>query len=149
MTLQDELGPLAGSERIQVVSAHRSDFPLPIEVVYEREPPDKNATLCREYLVDPERCNGACNGVDDTTAICPNAFWGMSKTIERQRVAPGGKVDPEGGYVLRVADRPRAARRNVPIERILVGTSVRVDDADTTNLVNGLAGAVPAKTWKD
>jgi CHAT domain len=148
MTLERELGSLAGKKRIQVVNA-RSDFPLPIELVYEREPPDTDAKLCPEYLADPERCNGACNGVDDTTVICPNAFWGMSKTIERHRVEPGAKVDPDGGYLLRVPDQPRAGRREVAIDRIVIGASGRVGTTDSAKLVKALAGSVAAKTWKD
>jgi hypothetical protein len=148
MTLEDELGPLAGMDRIQVVSAS-PDFPLPIELVYEREPPDEDARLCPEYLVDPERCNGACKGVDDTTVICPNAFWGMSKTIERLRVDPGAAAHPDDGYLLCVADRPRTGRRDVRIDRIVVGASGRVDEVDSAKLVAALAGAVSAKTWKD
>jgi hypothetical protein len=141
MTLEGELGPLAGRDRIQVVSAS-PDFPLPIELVYEREPPDEGAKLCPEYLIDPERCNGACKGVDNTTVICPNAFWGMSKTIERQRVEPGTASDLGG-------DRPRAGRRGVRIDRIVVGASGRVDEADSAKLVTALAGAVGAKNWRD
>lgn len=148
MALEHELGPLAGKERIQVVNA-RSDFPLPIELVYEREPPDDDAKLCPEYLADPERCTGACNGVNDTTVICPNAFWGMSKTIERHRIDPGARVDPDGGYLLRVSDRPRAGHRDVSIERIVVGASRRVGTADSKRLVDGLPGAAPAATWAD
>jgi hypothetical protein len=148
MTLKDELGSLAGIQRIQVVSA-RVDFPLPIELVYEREPPNNDAKLCPAYVADPERCTGACNGVDDTTVICPNAFWGMSKTIERHRIVPDAKVDPEGGYLLRVADRPRAGRRDVAIGRIVFGASGRVSTTDSNRLVKALAGAVNAPTWKE
>jgi hypothetical protein len=148
MTFERQLGSFGGAKSIQLVTAG-SDFPLPIELVYEREPPDEDAKLCPQYLADPGRCNGACNGVDDTTVICPNAFWGMSKTIERQLVDPSAKVDPDGGYLLRVADRPRRGRRDVAVTRIVVGASGRVDTTESAKLVRALAGAVPAKTWKD
>ena len=45
--------------------------------------------------------------------------------------------------------RGEAGRREVAIDRVVVGASGRVDESDSERLVEALAGAVPAKTWDD
>lgn len=146
--LQDELGPIADASRIQVVSA-RPDWLLPIELVYGRPAPDENASICENYLADPQSCNGKCTPEDSTTVLCPNAFWGLSKTIERHRFDPSTDEDPGAGYVLLSLDGPKPGHRDIVVKRTRLGASRRVDQEDTEALVKAIGkGAAVVTSWE-
>jgi hypothetical protein len=98
-------------ERIQVLNQDPDTY-VPLEFVYDRGYPVRDATLCRPGLDALHAGDGACpvcempaTGDERTAApvICPFGFWSLRKIIER--VAPG-----DGGQV----SAPGAARRALP-----------------------------------
>jgi hypothetical protein len=149
--LEDDLGPLRAASRIQVVSA-RGDWLLPIELMYERWAPERGARICERYLADPQDCDGTCAPIEDRSVLCPNAFWGLGKTIERHRF--DWRVDrgsnPRGGHLLLAPDRPRPGRRDLTIRRVRLGASERVsaDDVATTVRKIGRNGRA-VRSWAD
>lgn len=148
-TLEQELGSLRDAERIQVVNAS-SEFLLPIEAVYAHTAPLSDAKLCSNYLDDPARCTGSCTPDGDTSTLCPNAFWGLSKTIERHRYDPKYDDDPGGGYRLYAVDPPRSGQRDIEIDHAVVGVSDRVKAPDASRLINTLgARGAGARDWND
>lgn len=147
-SLETELGPLAGASRIQIVSA-RSDWLLPIELAYGRPAPDEDAAICDRYLEDPAGCDGECTGADDTSTLCPNAFWGLSRTIERHRFDPAVDADPGEGHLLVGLKHPRTGKRDLKITRALFGASSRVAAADNAATVAALGNAVAAAGWEE
>lgn len=77
---------LSKGERLQVISA-RADARLPVEFIYDRAAPAADALLCPHAEVALRR--GACEasscarGDAERSVICPLAFWGLSRVIER------------------------------------------------------------------
>lgn len=66
---------------------------LPLELVYDAEPPRRSARLC-EHATDPpppgQRCDRAGRGV-----VCPYAFWGPTRTVIRDvLLGPGTQRRP-------------------------------------------------------
>lgn len=146
--LEEELGGFADASRIQVVSAHRAWF-LPLELAYSRYAPDPDATICERYLADPAACDGRCSPPSDRSRLCPNAFWGLSKTIEHHHYDPNEEPVLSHGHRL-YDQEPQRGRRDVVIDRILFGASRRVGDDDGAATVAALGHrAAPAKSWKD
>ena len=145
-SLEAELGPLAGADRIQVVAA-RNEWILPLELAYGRPAPDDNAHICDRFLADPKTCDGACTGPDDTSRLCPNAFWGLSKTIERHRFDPTTDEDPGAGYLLLARAQPRPNARTLDVTNALFGASSRVVAKDRTPVVRALLNATDAPDW--
>jgi hypothetical protein len=145
-SLEVELGPLAKAERIQIVAA-RNEWLLPLELAYGRPAPDDSAGICDRFLADPETCNGACTGPDDTSRLCPNAFWGLSKTIERHRFDPQTDEDPGAGYLLLALTQPRPNARTLNVTNALFGASSRVVAKDRTPVVLSLRNATDAADW--
>lgn len=82
-------GPaLKEANRIQIVEVQTETY-FPLEFVYERWAPDDGAPICpgAEDSLPTGKCAASCPkpGSDrETTVICPLAFWGLSKEIERQ-----------------------------------------------------------------
>jgi len=77
--------PLSEVRRVQVVSPYSADF-FPVEYLYDRRPPNKEATLCPTFAAASgtgARCDG-CTAADDGSIVCPLAFWGLNRVIERQ-----------------------------------------------------------------
>ena len=144
------LGRLADAERIQVVSAS-GDWFLPIELAYGRDAPDKDAAVCTRFLDDPSTCGGVtCPAAPTAEAvlkvICPNAFWGLSKTIERHRFDPELEARFKAPTVL--VPPPRAKRRTLSLERALFAASGRVRPADSAPAFAALGlPAATADSW--
>jgi hypothetical protein len=145
-SLEVELGPFTEAERIQIVTA-RNEWLLPLELAYGRPAPDDSAEICDRFLADPKTCNGACTGADDTTRLCPNAFWGLSKTIERHRFDPQADEDPGAGHLLLALTRPRPNARALNVTNALFGASSRVVAKDRTPVVQALRNATDAADW--
>lgn len=81
----DPNGDFSSATRIQLVSM-KSDAVLPLELCYEGPAPDATARLCPGAAVglrdQPTGCGPLCAG-PSAAVICPNAFWALSKRIER------------------------------------------------------------------
>lgn len=145
--LRTELGELGDPVRIQLVTA-RSSWLLPLEAVYEREAPDDDAQLCENYAADPATCTGACTRTPPRRSVCPNAFWGLAKTIERHRYDPDRDPAIADGYTLVASKRPRRGRRDLTVQRALFGASRRVTADDTAATVAALGHeAVAVAGW--
>lgn len=147
--LHDQLGArlrtLETARRVQIVTASSGWF-LPLELAYGRFAPNRDAAICPSWLAGGQACGAGCgSGPTDRSIVCPSAFWGMSRTIERLHY-DGDDLDSE---VLLLAD-PTADAHRLPVGAALVGASARVADADVAKAVNALApSAVRALTWAD
>jgi len=78
---------LAGDGPIQIISAV-ADARLPAEFIYARESPDEGAPLCpnAEESLRSGKCDATClSGAREHEVICPLAFWGVRRVIERYR----------------------------------------------------------------
>jgi hypothetical protein len=138
-SLRQQLGPAFGRlqdlARIQIVTARASWF-LPLELVYERAAPDDDAVLCARWTAgDP--CGDECfaDG-DEYGVVCPSAFWGMSRVIERHWV---DAVDATAATFL-VGASPRNRRKTLPITGALLAASKKVDLADRKLASDALGG---------
>jgi hypothetical protein len=143
--LNDRLSTLAEARRIQVVTA-RGEWFLPIELAYDREAPNDGAAVCENFLRDLSSCGPACPPSLDV--VCPGAFWGLSRTIERHRFDP--ELEEEIGAQIVLVGQPRAKRRTLSLERALLGASARVRPPDLAVALAALG--VPASTaasWED
>ena len=143
-----ELGPIADAKTIQVVTAG-NDWFLPIELAYEREAPNAGAKVCERYLADPATCTGAkCASAADLDVICPNAFWGLSKTIERLRFDPALEDELLGRLAL--VGLPRANRRTLPLEHSVFAASSKVREPRLGSAQKALeAGAKAVASWDE
>lgn len=74
------VGKLDRPGRLQVLSIH-PDKLFPLEFVYDRAFPDKDAALCAA-LRGGRDCDAGC--VNNENTVCPQGFWGMRHVIERQ-----------------------------------------------------------------
>ncbi len=128
------LNAAASADRLQVISA-RPDAVLPLEVCYDGPPPDDAATVCPTDLqMDPAgdcswECPGASRGV-----VCPLAFWGLHKVIERHLHAPAvaRAVTKEGAdfavLQARATSEDRRRREQVGLgDGVLWASSVRAN----------------------
>ncbi len=72
------------AERIQLITT-KSGQDLPIEFAYEREMPDDDAKLCPKAVESLQngKCSADCPAGNESKFICPLAFWGLNRVIER------------------------------------------------------------------
>lgn len=112
------------AERIQIITARPTWF-LPLEFVYDREAPDDDAVMCERWL-DGKECGNTCfpDG-DEPKVVCPSAFWGMSRIIERHWV---DAVDSTATSFL-VGASPKRRRRRLPVDGAVVAASRKVTKA--------------------
>lgn len=142
-----QLGSLAKAKRIQMVSARSSWF-LPIELAYERFAPDDDAVICPKYLDGKTTCDAGCAAVTDRKVVCPNAFFGMQRIVERIAYDPLLHADLDGKFLILVA--PRANDRRLSVELAAVAASSRVRPVDVTGLVTALGQeSIRADTWDE
>jgi hypothetical protein len=104
---------LEKAQRIQVVSSV-ADARLPLEFCYDAAYPSANATMCPNY--SQALGSGSCPSCPGKSSalICPLAFWGLGRVVERHRFdreeerVPGSadfllQLQPDSGKML---DRP-------------------------------------------
>lgn len=75
---------------IQIVSA-RADAVLPLEFLYDFEPPDPGASVCPQHreALEKGRCPARCARTEaPRDHVCPMGFWGLKKVIERHIFDP-------------------------------------------------------------
>jgi hypothetical protein len=93
-------GPaIRDSEYLQIVST-QPDALVPLEFVYEYEPPKDDAQVCPNAIqaLKDGQCPANCVPKDSPAQyVCPLGFWGLSKVIERH-------------LHVGVLDRPAAAK---------------------------------------
>lgn len=78
-----DLQVLADARRIHLTSAKAGSF-FPVELLYDFDPPDDDASLCPDALaaLRTGTCPGGCSA-DRRRYVCPVGFWGLSRIIER------------------------------------------------------------------
>lgn len=126
--------------RVQVVEA-RSKAYLPVEFVYTGKPPKIVAKLCpnakKALAAADGSVHAACEHANDPQHVCPAAFWGFSKCIERH---------PFGQSEQHVFSIPQpGADTLAPFNAAVLAASTRVLAADLTG-VNGVEPAIAAVT---
>jgi hypothetical protein len=139
------------ASRVQLVEA-RSKAYLPVEFVYTGKPPNIDARLCPNAKKALAAADGdvhaACQHANDPAYVCPAAFWGFSKCIERQ---------PFGLSEQHLFSIPQpGADTLAPFKAAVLAASEKVTAADLTG-ANGVEAAIAAVTktvrlarsWKD
>ena len=83
---QHTVSALEAARRIQVVEAVDKAF-FPAELIYSGKPPVPAAQLCPHALKAIEATDNevheACEHRNDKHHVCPMAFWGFNKCVER------------------------------------------------------------------
>ena len=147
----DDDGPL------QVISAV-ADARLPIELVYSRKAPKTTARLCPRAAASLRKgkCDAACSkpGVE-ANFVCPLAFWGVQRVIERHAHNPKlAKV--LAGSAFAVLSEPTESRNSLDLRKGgLVAGSQRVEKAvagglgEICELIGKFTGSTlqPVSTW--
>ncbi len=143
--LEARLAPFASAQRIQIVTA-RAEWFLPLELAYSRHAPDPDAAMCPSWLDGGSACGPDCGGgPENTSIVCPAAFWGMGKTIERVYYTPS--PDEVGNRFLVLAE-PSPSNFRLTVGHAVVGASSKVRNADVLKTLRLLdVGAVQAKDW--
>jgi hypothetical protein len=146
--LEDNLGQLSGSgdpKRIQVVTARAGRF-LPLELVYPRVAPADDAVLCAVWKAGGADCGDDCFASEtDDTVVCPAAFWGLSRVIERQYV----NSTELNARMLLLADPKGTTRKRLTAQHALVAASAKVAPKDVKATLERLgAGTRQASTWE-
>ena len=138
------------ASRVQLVEA-RSKAYLPVEFVYTGKPPNIDARLCPNAKKALAAADGdvhaACEHANDPAYVCPAAFWGFSKCIERQ---------PFGLSEQHLFSIPQpGADTLAPFKAAVLAASEKVTAADLTG-ANGVEAAIAtvtktvrlARSWK-
>jgi hypothetical protein len=113
---------------LQIVS-NVQDY-VPLDFAYTFPPPQPKASLCEHAIAALE--NGACtctfsNDQEKAKIICPLAFWGLSRVIERHKYNTHGSADARD-YIIK--NEPTEGRDVLTIlRRTLFGSSHRVDNS--------------------
>lgn len=149
---------LDGDGPIQVISAVQ-DAILPIELVYARRAPTDTAKICprAQASLRAGKCAASCSKLKDQSKfICPLAFWGVKRVIERHaHNAELRKVATGGSFA--VVSEPTDLRPTLDLRKGgLVAGSQRVGKAVPGGLeeicesVEKLTGSAlkPVSDWK-
>lgn len=121
------IAPYQAATRVQVVEAVTHAY-LPVEFLYSGKAPAPGAKLCPNAATalasgDPE-VHRNCEHAKGRDHVCPAAFWGFSKCIERQ---------PFGLSAAHVFSVPQPGSDAIaPFQTAVVAASKRVDAADLT-----------------
>ncbi|NNE11154.1 MAG: hypothetical protein HKN41_02795, partial [Ilumatobacter sp.] len=127
--IRDDLGldELADMHRIQIVALYAGAV-FPLELVYDGQPPEEGATLCTAWTDAPVGgdCPN-CTDLGDTSVVCPQRFWALSKHIEHHHPESGATDPVSAPFVAREHFRDGSP---IPAPtRALVGASVEVYNA--------------------
>lgn len=143
---------------IQVISAV-ADARLPIELVYSHETPSEKSKLCPRAaasLRDGKKCGASCSKQENQADwICPMAFWGVQRVIERHAHRP--KINKvTDGESFAVVSEPTSLRNELDVLKgALIAGSQKVSKTveggleDICTLVGGITGSplVPVPDW--
>lgn len=143
---------LADCEYLQLVTATPGWF-VPLEFIYPHEPPDDDAQVCPDWLPGGEgKCGGRCIVDDNPKLVCPGAFWGMSRVIERHYRGPrlAGGVSSKEKVDSLTSSEPTAERRRLQLDNPVIAASERVSEADTKSVVEELGeDAAVCANWDE
>ncbi len=156
-------GALARGPRLHVVAA-TPDARMPLEFVYDRDGPRDDAKLCEAGRA--ALAAAAESGADtlpslcvhddgDASVVCPLAFWGVQKVIERHRHdrALRQQVAPGEDFLLR-AEPARDRKPLVILRAAVAGANYRVNKTGMTAVCERLKKATsteisPVAKWED
>ena len=123
-SLRDALGGGNGfhddAAWVHVLAYDQAD--LPFEVIYTHpEPVSRDVPVCASALAGETTCRPDCPDRESAERVCPYAFWGTTKVVERR------------WYVAdRSKNKPPTTRRIPIAARAVVGTSNQTDHEDPT-----------------
>ena len=142
--LADHLERFVDAKRIQIVTARSGRF-LPLELIYHRQAPALDATLCENWVQGSE-CGDHCFAAeDDISVVCPSVFWGMSRTIERQHAS----IASEDGNAFVVSVTPTRNRRTLKVGRSILAASRKVRPVDVGKTAVLIGAAARAENWNE
>lgn len=147
---------------IQIVSA-RADAVLPLEFLYDFEPPDPGAKVCPQHreALEKGRCPARCARTDaPRDHVCPMGFWGLKKVIERhifdpQAAAADRATGADGAEVVLHAVEALDGRDRLDLSAgALVAHSAEVPPDAVTTLISTLGTRLGrpvavVKDWED
>lgn len=137
----------SSADNIQIVEAVSGAF-FPVEFFYEGEVPSTDAPICehaREALLTG-LCANDCTRKGTEDVLCPLAFWGMSKRIQRMKAdpaSPGGAVSVP--VDIAVAPRSITAAQMAASERVTSGDLQRLEETLKAHVKSVLC----VQKWKD
>jgi hypothetical protein len=121
------------ARRLQVVPA-TPDSRFPVEFIYARNPPARDAPVCAHAAegLRSGKCTAQCDPLDRTPApfICPLGFWGLNRVIEWHTASEQRQLPAHAA--VRLDDFGAASKTGVTFidGRPLFGYSRKIDDAD-------------------
>jgi hypothetical protein len=145
---------LAEAKRIQIIAATLDEPTLPIEICYDGVAPGEGAVTCPQWeaALSAGACQPACPN-DRGSVVCPVAFWGTSRSIERHAYA---KVDAQhlGAAAYALQSEPAEGRKRLPLVQgslCAAADAARAVDAAAVDLAFADAGklAEPNAEVKD
>ncbi len=137
-------GVVAGAHRIQIVRM-RADWVFPLEMTYDRPAPKLTAKLCPTFEAGAASCTG-CPNNGSTDFVCPNGFWGLSKSIERLHLDPKDVDQDASGFL--VVFEPTRGHRDIPATSVAFAAASQVPAAAQAKVVAALAvGDAHPDTW--
>ncbi|MDP2370549.1 hypothetical protein, partial [Rhodoferax sp.] len=148
----------AGDESVtylQVISA-RQDAVIPLEFMYDFNPPRPGATVCPQHreALAAGRCPQTCaRSSQPTEHVCPMGFWGLKKVIERHMFDPLAMPVEGAEVVLQV--EAIDGRDHLDLRAgSLVGHSQEVQPAEVSGLIHTLGTTLGSqvtlvKDWAD
>ncbi|MEA2703594.1 MAG: hypothetical protein QOD63_1539, partial [Actinomycetota bacterium] len=137
-------GLMAGAHRIQIVRM-RADWVLPLEMTYDRPAPKLTAKLCPTFEAGAATCTG-CPNDGSIEFVCPNGFWGLSKSIERLHLDPKDVDADTSGFL--VLFEPTRDHRNLAATSTAFAAARQVPQTAQDKVVAALAvGDAHADTW--
>lgn len=120
LELEPVLGDLTAEPSVQIVTA-LAPHSLPLELLYLLPAPGDDAPICPTWLAGGE-CGPSCGGEDGTATVCPAAFWGISRVVERFY-----QPERQGEAVLQVAT-PNPDQRSLGLDVLAYAASSKVTD---------------------
>ena len=118
--LKPLLGDWADAKHLQVVTGG-SPIQLPLELLYDLPTPRDGAVLCPTW-VDQGSCGPDCGGDDPGAIVCPAAFWGLNRVIERHYWVKGR------GEAWLCEPAPNQEHARLTLDGTLLAASVKVSD---------------------
>lgn len=140
---------------LQVISA-RQDAVIPLEFMYDFNPPKPGATVCPQYreALAAGRCPPRCaRSSQPTDHVCPMGFWGLKKVIERHLFDPLALPVDGAEVVLQVEAIDGRDQLNLRAGS-LVAHSQEVQPAEVAGLLRRLGSTLGSqvtlvKDWAD
>jgi hypothetical protein len=139
---------LSIADRIQLISV-TPEARLPLEFVYDKEAPAPESKLC-PYAMEALAqggCMPSCAAGTQPPVICPLAFWGTSRVLERHRYTPESVAELQGDFTLQAEPVSGRMKLSALVQGIFAA-SHRVNRA-VPGSVDDLSAAIKAITTKD